>query len=94
MSRTTWALIKRSKRFYTNTYRRVSVALLISSGLNVLLVLSIYFTYFTQPAREYYSTNGVTAPVILTPREQPNNAATPLLRTDTDVVSDNKIIPR
>lgn len=93
MSRETWSLVKSSKRFYVKTYRAVSTTLLISCFFNILLSIAIYYTYFDRPERDFYSTDGITPPVALTPLDEPNYTSTPLLASSPNTVQ-QKAIPR
>lgn len=94
MSRNTWDVIKKSKRFYVKTYRRAGHMLVFSIGINLLLVIAIYYACFSQPEADFYATNGVTAPVELTPMDQPNNTSLPLLANDPESGNENKVIPQ
>lgn len=94
MSRVTWNLVKNSKGFYIKTYRNAGTALAISAILNVLLGIGIYFSYFNQPDRDFYATNGVTAPVGLAALDAPNTSSTPLLARETTQENDLKVIPQ
>ncbi|WP_133129392.1 type IVB secretion system protein IcmM/DotJ [Legionella yabuuchiae] len=95
MSRGTWDAIKRSKRFYVITYRNAGTALFFSSALNVLLGTGIYYTYFHQPERNFYATNGIAPPVELTPLDEPNYTSDALLASDPENdTNDSKVIPQ
>lgn len=94
MGRESWNSIKQSKSFYVNIYRRGIFVLIISLGINAALSLVIYYLYFHQPIRDFYATNGITAPEKLNPMNERNYSATALLEPDSinnDVV---KIIPQ
>lgn len=93
MSRGAWLLIKQSKRFYVNTYRRAGSALLLSVVFNLLLGFALYYLYFSQPEHDFYATSGVTPPVQLTPMDSPNNTSVPLLPTETESDNNTKVIP-
>ncbi|AHE67904.1 type IVB secretion system protein IcmM/DotJ [Legionella oakridgensis] len=92
MSRATWDLIKNSKRFYVNTYRKAATFLLISAVFNVLLGVAIYFAYFNLPDPDFYATSGVTPPVMLTALDEPNYTSDPLLASESGTI-DNKVMP-
>ncbi|GGI89926.1 type IVB secretion system protein IcmM/DotJ [Legionella impletisoli] len=95
MSRGTWEIVKQSKRFYVMTYRKTGTALLFSAALNVLLGAGIYYTYFHQPERDFYATNGITPPVELTPLDEPNYTSDALLASDpVNDTNDAKVIPQ
>ncbi len=95
MSREDWRLIKLSKRFYVNTYRKTGSALLISLALNVCFGVVIHYLYFSQPEHTFFATDGVTPPIELTPMDSPNDTSVPLLGSDavstTNVI---KVIPQ
>jgi intracellular multiplication protein IcmM len=93
MSRETWGIIRNSKSFYIRTYRAAGKSLVISLFINFLLSLAIYYFYFHQPIRDYYSTSGITPPVKLKPLNEPNYSTTPLLETDPAEDNPIKIIP-
>ncbi len=79
MSKEIWDHIKRVKRFYVSTYRRVANAIFFSVVLNIVLGLMVHHFYFNQPDRDFYSTNGITAPYRLTSMDEPNMQSVPLL---------------
>ena len=94
MSRETWRLIKESKRFYVNTYRRTGSALIVSVISNISLGLLIGYVYFNRPPHDFYATNGVTSPVMLTSMDIPNNTSVALLANDPENDNDLKVIPQ
>lgn len=94
MSRTTWNIIKQSKFFYVNTYRRVAFILFISILVNLILGLVIFYVYINQPEHDFYATSGVTAPIELTALNTPNYSSEPLLERDPDAMTDNKVMPQ
>ncbi len=94
MSQGTWNNIRRSKRFYVGTFRWAGRALLISVSLSIVLSMAVYHVYFSRPGHDFYSTNGETPPVPLTPMDEPNDSAYPLLANDQDVDNETKAIPR
>ena len=93
MSRTDWELKKKSKNFYVNTYRKASFALAVSSILNIIFGLGIYYAYFNQPEPDFYATSGIIAPVQLTYMNSPNQTSKPLLEPDPVIKSEQKPIP-
>ncbi|KTC66537.1 Dot/Icm secretion system protein ImcM [Legionella adelaidensis] len=93
MSRGAWNLTKQSKRFYVQTYRRAGTSLVVSLLINLLLGLGIYYTYFHLPEPDFYSTDGITPPVQLTPMDEPNRSSVPLLASDQESDYGNKVIP-
>ena len=94
MSRETWALIKHSKRFYIQTYRRAGTALFVSAIINLCLGGAIYYAYFSEPGHDFYATNGITKPEQLTPMDSPNNTSVALLANDDNDNDDVKVIPQ
>lgn len=94
MSRRAWDIIKNSKQFYIQTYRKVLLFLVFSLSLNLLFCIAIYYTYFSRSLPAFYATSGITAPVELTPLDQPNDTSVPLLAADPQVDNDNKVIPQ
>lgn len=94
MSRETWSLIKQSKQFYVNTYRKVGTALLASMIINLSLGFAIYYTYFNRPEHAFYATSGVTAPIMLTAMDSPNYTSVALLGADPVDDDENRAIPQ
>ncbi len=93
MASAAWNRIINSKSFYVRTYRLAGRGLIISMVINFLLSLGIYYLYFHQPERAYYATSGITSPVQLKPREQPNYSTIPLLEADPPDDTSVKTIP-
>lgn len=93
MSRETWAIIRQSKHFYVDTFRRVGSALLVSMVLNLCLGLAIYMSYFSRPEHDFYATSGITPPVSLTPRDTPNNSSQALLASNPDGEPSYRVVP-
>jgi intracellular multiplication protein IcmM len=62
--------------------------------LNLILGIGIVYSYLQLPARNYYSTDGITPPARLTPLAQPNYSSTPLLADDQEAESNQKAIPQ
>lgn len=94
MSRGTWTKIRQSNRFYIDTYRRGTTALLVSITLNVFLGMAVYHSYFNQPEPDFYATDGVTPPVLLTSMDQPNNSSNALLANDQNDYDNTKAVPQ
>lgn len=92
MQRQVWRKIRRSKNFYTTTFRFSLIALIISLMFNVVLGVVIWHTYLYQPKRHFYITNGMVPPSEVTPLDNPNTSSVPLLRNDPDAVADEKIL--
>ncbi|WP_133128942.1 type IVB secretion system protein IcmM/DotJ [Legionella nagasakiensis] len=92
MSRVAWDLIKNSKHFYVDTYRKAITFLLFSTVLNVFLGMGIYYAYFNLPEPDFYATSGVTPPVMLTSLDEPNYTSVPLLASEAGS-NNNKVMP-
>lgn len=93
MSRGAWRIIRDSKFFYVNTYRRVTITLVISTGINLFLGMAVYYLYFGQPEPEYYATSGVTPPILLTAMDSANYTTVPLLPEDDATEDITRAIP-
>ncbi|KTD05936.1 IcmM (DotJ) [Legionella gratiana] len=93
MSRETWNLIKKSKRFDVNVYRRGIVALIVSLILSCVLCLSLLYMYLSEPERDFYATSGIAPPIKLSPMLSPNYSAQALLPPDPPSDSEDKLIP-
>jgi intracellular multiplication protein IcmM len=94
MSRETWNLIKNSKRFYVSGFRATGSVLVLSMIMNLFLGLAVYYTYFNLPDNDCYVTDGVNAPVLLTPMDEPNYTSVPLLANDPQTDDENREIPQ
>lgn len=67
--------------------------LLMSILLSLALCAAISYRYFHQPEQQFYATNGITAPVLLTPLNAANNLSNPLLPPDPIMTDQTKLIP-
>lgn len=94
MSRGTWDIIKRTKRFYVKNYRRAGSAVIVSIVMNVLLLMGIYYIYFSRPEHDFFATDGVTPPVSLIAMDQPNHTSTPMLANDQAKDDNYRRIPK
>lgn len=83
--------VKQTKTFYRNALRRSVNLLIFSLVLNGLLCVWIYNKLITIQQPNYYATNGVKAPIQLTPLSTPNYSSTPLLAADPPTTSDDLI---
>lgn len=92
MRRELWRVIRRSKNFYTTTFRFSGNVLVFSLIINVVLGLVICQTYFYKPKRHFYITNGMVPPTELSSRDTPNESSVPLLANDPDSPDDEKIL--
>ena len=94
MSRETWRLIKSSKLFYINTYRRAGSILVVSVSLNLLLGLVVAQAYFSRSAIHFYATNGTTSPEEIIAMDIPNMTSAPILADDLSTQDVPKVIPQ
>lgn len=94
MTREAWNIIKQSKRFYVNTFRAISRAVVLSLAINVVLILAIGYVFLNKPEPDYYATYGETPPVPLAAMDSPNYTAIPLLANDAETDSAVRTIPR
>lgn len=85
--------VKNRKRFYVHSYRRAIRILLISLLLNGLFVAGIYYKYITRPERDFYASDGITAPIQLNSLMQANNSTSALLPPDPVLNNETKVIP-
>lgn len=94
MNRETWYIIRNSKSFNVNVYRRGLVALIISLLLSTILGVCIFYKYVSKPERDYYATSGETPPVKLKSMSTPNMSSTALLDPDPQSGVEDKEIPQ
>ncbi len=94
MSRETWELIKSSKNFYVNSYRRGLIALIISLIVNCVFGVLIGYVHLTEPERDFYATSGIAPPIQLQPLLAPNYSSNALLPPDPPAESEDKLIPQ
>lgn len=94
MNGESWSLIKNSKSFDVNIYRRGLLALIISLGLSCIFGISLFYIYLAQPERDYYATNGVTPPVKLTAMATANFSSQALLDPDPPTELEDRLIPQ
>ncbi|MGC1182511.1 type IVB secretion system protein IcmM/DotJ [Legionella sp.] len=94
MNRESWELIKNSKIFNVNIYRRGLVILIISLVLSCILGILLFYLYFEKPERDYYATNGVTPPVKLKSMMTSNKTSRALLDPDPPTDLEEKVIPQ
>jgi intracellular multiplication protein IcmM len=94
MNRDTWELIKKSKNFNVNIYRRGLTALNISLVLSSIFGLLLFYMYLTEPERDFYATSGVAPPIQLQPLLAPNYSSNALLPPDPPAESEEKLIPQ
>lgn len=92
MRRQVWRNIRRTKSFYTTTFRFAGSALVFSLIINVVLGVVIWQTYLYQPKRHFYITNGMVPPTEVIPLDARNMSSVPLLGNDPDAVADEKIL--
>lgn len=82
MARKSIESIIHSKNFYRDNFRKVSKLLLISLLISVCLLIGIYLLIINRGQEDYYATNGVTHPMLLHVRDEPNMSSEPLLKSD------------
>lgn len=93
MSREKWRLIKHSKGYYVSIYRRLITLLSLSTFITLVLLILIARAYLRLPERDYYATSGVTPPIQLTARLEPNFSSAPLLGEEVETGAGEKVIP-
>lgn len=94
MSRGAWAVIRQSKLFYANSYRRMIHLLIISACISILLLIGIFDVYFSRNEHDFYSTDGVTPPILLMPMDKPNGSSSPLLPDDQIIDDETRVLPK
>lgn len=94
MNRDTWDLIKNSKSFHVQVYRRGLVAVIVSLILSCIIGILMFYIYLTEPERDYYATNGETPPVKLTPMSAPNLSSRALLDPDPQSGVETRVLPQ
>ena len=67
--------------------------IIISILFSLLLCVAISYCYFHQPEKQFYATNGITAPIPLAPLDTPNYSSNPLLPPDQIISDQTKFIP-
>ena len=93
MTRSVWRTKIASKSFYIRTYRRTCNWIVVSLLVSIVLSAAISYLYFHQPMRQFYATNGITAPVQLDPLDSANNLSKALLPPDPVIPGQTKLIP-
>ena len=93
MTASSWNVIKRSNRFYINSYRKLGSLLFISMFINVMLIAGIYYYYVTRGEHDFYATNGETPPIQLTAMDAANKSQTALLPPDDSSETEMKELP-
>ncbi len=94
MSKESWSLIKNSKRFYVRAFRWTASLVVLSVFINLLLGMAVYYLYFNQPENDFYVTDGVTPPALLTPMDEANETNVPLLADDPATDDETRAIPQ
>lgn len=94
MSRYTWSLLKQSKNFHVNIYRRGLTALIISMILSCAMGCGIFYLYLREPEPDFYATSGITPPIKLNPLPEANNLSEALLPPDPQAENEEKKIPQ
>lgn len=93
MSRGKWNRIKENKFFNVQFYRKITTWVVLSIALNIVLCLALMYVYVHKPKRHYYSTDGVTAPILLSPMTHANESSEALLPPDPVLQPENKPLP-
>lgn len=73
---------KNRKNFYALGFKRAVNLLLVSVILNLLLSTGIHNRLIRIPEPKFYATDGIAAPILLTPLDGPNKSSEPLLPDD------------
>jgi hypothetical protein len=82
MGKATWRAIKEDNTFYVNMFRRGTLALYISLGINLLLIALAVLSYLQEGMPEHYASDGIRSPILLKAMDAPNMTATYLLPPD------------
>lgn len=85
-------LVRTSKVFYRNGFRKVIVLIFFSLLLNTLLGFGIYNKMINQKTPDFYSTNGLTAPASLNMRLEPNYSSKAILLPDPQSDDDDEVM--
>jgi intracellular multiplication protein IcmM len=93
MSKTAWTLIRSSKQFNVQVYRKLGRALVISLLLNAVMCCVAIYLFLTRPAHTYYASNGATPPSSLEALMAPNESSIALLPADPSSSAQVKSIP-
>lgn len=93
MGRSTWNAIKLSKDFYVKTYRWLLTSVLVSLCVNTVLILAVGYFFLQRNEEEFYASDGITAPILLTSLATPNFSGEALLPPDPVDQNDTKVIP-
>ncbi|KTD18368.1 type IVB secretion system protein IcmM/DotJ [Legionella jordanis] len=94
MSREAWNNIIQSKGFYIRSYRKGLTWVILSLGVNLILLLSIYYVHFNEPEPDYYATSGIAPPVKLTSLNERNYSSNYLLPPDPVDEDMTRVIPQ
>lgn len=84
---------KSEKSFYVILFRRTVNVLLFSVIVNLFLIGFIHGAYKRKPELMFYSTNGVTAPVPLTPLSGPNMSSESLMPAEGNEEMETRELP-
>ena len=76
-------IIKNRDTFYKDQYRKVTVALIVMSLVNCILVAFSYYLYASKPKPEYFATTATGAIIKLQPLSQPIVSPSALLEWST-----------
>ncbi len=73
---------KGRKGFYSAGFRYIVNILIISVILNLFLTGAIHSRLARMPQPDFYATDGIATPTLLSPLSEPNLTAAPLLPDD------------
>jgi intracellular multiplication protein IcmM len=93
MSRAAWTLIRSSKQFNVQVYRKLGQILVVSLLLNLFMCFTAIYMFYKRPAHTYYASNGATPPSLLKSISAPNESSVALLATDPGSNIEVKPIP-
>jgi len=87
MSEDVVELVRMRNNFYRDSYRRVTIILLLSMLLNFLLAGGIYYLYKTKPQPIYFATNENGSLLQMIPLDQPYITDDQLLRWSVEAAT-------
>lgn len=93
MGRAIWHAIRNAKGFYIHLYRKIARWVIVSLCINLFVILVTGYIYFNAKQPDAYATNGITAPIKLTPLNSPNYSDQYLLSPDLQTEDETRVIP-
>jgi intracellular multiplication protein IcmM len=94
MSRETWNIVKQSKNFNVRIFRSGLLLIIISLILSGMVASLAFYRYLHLTERDYYATNGMEPPVMLSPMATANVSPNALLPPDPIVDDTRRMIPQ